>query len=120
MRWGRHISAAGTNIMLLVGYAIEHRTAETLAMNLTRLDARSITDLKTRLAALPPVMTPAAALMTEEKFFLDWFIRAVKEAKDKEALVNLLGTLAPTSEPDGTSPDPPETAPPILTASART
>jgi hypothetical protein len=108
MTLGRHISPAGTNIMLLVGYAIENRTSEALAMNLARLDARTIADLKTRLAALPPVMTPAAALLTEEKFFLDWFIRAVKEAKDKEALVNLLGTLTATSEPEGKPRDPAE------------
>jgi hypothetical protein len=108
MTLGRHISSGGTNIMLLVGYAIENRTSEVLAINLPRLDARTIGDLKARLAALPPVMTPAAALMTEEKFFLDWFIRAVKEAKDKEALVNLLGTLTVASQAEGKPRDPAE------------
>jgi hypothetical protein len=105
MTLGRHVSSAGTNIMLLVGYAIETRATEMLATNLPRLDARTTADLKTRLTALPPGMSPAASLLTEEKFYLDWFIRTVKEAKDKDALVNLLGTLEVT---EGTPRDPAE------------
>jgi hypothetical protein len=96
MTLGRHVTRAETVIMLLVGYAVEHRTLAVLAMNLPRLDARMIADLKARLAALPSAMSATASLLSEERFSLDWFIRVVKEVKDKEALVNLLGTLEVT------------------------
>jgi hypothetical protein len=90
---GRHVTLAGTNIMLLVGYALEHRVYETLAQELPRLDAGLIRYVKERMAALPVGMTPAGATRSEEKFFLDWFIRSVKLAKDKENLVTLLAPL---------------------------
>src|SRR5262249_14444282 len=93
MTLGRHISRAETAIMLLVGYAIESRSIEVLAMHLPRLDTRTVADLKTRLSALPAGISVAASLRSEEKYALDWFIRAVKEARDKEALMTLLGSL---------------------------
>ena len=43
--------------------------------------------LRTRLDALPAGMNTAMATETEETFFLDWFIRKAKGAKDKETLV---------------------------------
>ena len=90
---GRHASYAGTNIMLLSGYALEHRVYETLAQQLPKLDAKTIRYIKERLAALPAGMTPAATMQTEEKLFLDWFIRTVKQTKDKDSLVALLAPL---------------------------
>jgi len=93
MTLGRHISRAETAIMLLVGYAIESRSIEVLAMHLPRLDMRKVADLKTRLSVLPAGISVAASLQSEEKYALDWFIRAVKEARDNEALVNLMGSL---------------------------
>ena len=103
MTLGRHISLTGTNIMLLVGFAIEHLAIETLAHDLPRLDPGMIRDLKTRLDALPRGMNVAAAMETEETFFLDWFIRIVKGAKDKEALVAALDfiNLEPEGKPGG-------------------
>jgi hypothetical protein len=101
---GRHVSLAGTNVMLLVGYAVEHRTIETLALNLPKLNAKSIMDLKTRLCALPPGLGLAGALATEEKFYLDWLVRQVKEAKDKDSLLALLAFTG--IEPEGRGRDP--------------
>jgi hypothetical protein len=87
---GRHSTLAGTNIMLLVGYAIEHHLTETLARYLPKLDGKTLMELKSRLAALPPGVNTATALGSEEKFYLDWFVRKVKEAKDTESLVTTL------------------------------
>ena len=53
--------------------------------------AALIKDLKTRLDKLPPFTSQATMLRTCEEKTLDWFIREVKEAKDKDAL---LATLA--------------------------
>jgi hypothetical protein len=96
---GRHTSLTGTNIMLLSGYAVEHRMIETLALLLPGLDAGTIPDLKKRLAAIPAGMTTAESLATEEQYFLDWFMRTVKKAKDKESLVALLAFI--NKEPEG-------------------
>jgi hypothetical protein len=104
MTLGRHMTLTGTNIMLLVGFAIEHLATETLAHGLPRLDPGLIKDVKTRLDALPQGMDVAMALETEEVFFLDWFIRIVKGAKDKEALVAALDfvNLEEEGKPRGT------------------
>jgi hypothetical protein len=100
---GRHISLTGTNIMLLVGYGIEQVAGETLARHLPRLDPTSIKVVQKRLDDLPQGSNTAAAMQTEETFFLDWFVRIVKEAKDKESLVARL---------DFVNLDPDEKAPP--------
>jgi hypothetical protein len=89
----RHITLAGTNIMLLAGYAIEHRVFETLAQMLPKLDANTVRYVTMRMQGLPAAMTPAAAMESEEKSFLEWFIRKVKETKDKESLIALLAPL---------------------------
>jgi hypothetical protein len=96
---GRHMSLTGTNIMLLVGFAIEHLAIETLAHDLPRLDAGLIRGLSTRLDALPTGMNTAMAMETEETFFLDWIIRKAKGAKDKETLVTALDFI--NNEPEG-------------------
>jgi hypothetical protein len=90
---GRHISLAGTNIMLLVGYAIEHRVYEIFAQELPRLDAKAVKDMVSRLSVLPECMSTSEALRSEEKFLLDWFVRKVKEAKNKESLLVLFMPL---------------------------
>jgi hypothetical protein len=87
---GRHTSQNGVQIAVVVGYSIEHRLIETLALSLPKLSADEIKKLKTRLDNLPPGGTPAAAMKFEEKGFLDWFVREVKEKKDKESLLDLL------------------------------
>jgi hypothetical protein len=94
MTLGRHVSLDGSLIAVLVGYMVEHRMSETLAPYLPKLNAETIKGLKARLAALPPFGTPAAGLVPfEEKTSLDWLIRKVKEAKDKESLVAFLSPL---------------------------
>jgi hypothetical protein len=100
---GRHVPLAGTNLMLLVGFAIEHLAIETLAHDLPKLDAGLIKSLTTRLDALPAGMNTAMSTETEETFFLDWFIRMAKGAKDKETLVTALDfvNLEPEGKPRG-------------------
>jgi hypothetical protein len=93
MTLGRHVSHDGLLILLLVGYSIELRASETLALYLPKLDGKTIKDLKTRLGALPPSGSPAKAMQLEEKAGLDWFVRTVKETKDKESLLALLNPL---------------------------
>jgi hypothetical protein len=87
---GRHVSLEGGFITMLVGYQIEHRLTETLALYLPRLDAKAMKDLETRLDALPPFGSQAKALLACERETLDWFIRKVKESKDKESLLAFL------------------------------
>jgi hypothetical protein len=93
MTLGRHISRDGINVTLLAGNAIEYRVTEALALYLPRLNSTMIKDLKTRLDALPKGGTPAASLRGEEKWALNWFIRAVRETKDRDSLLTLLTPL---------------------------
>ena len=58
----RHASADGSLIAVLVGYTIEGRTGETLALYLPKLSAPMIKDLKARLLALPQGGTPTMGL----------------------------------------------------------
>ncbi len=99
MTLGRHCSLTGTNIMLLSGYAIEHRMIEALALHIPKLDPKIIPDLKKRIAAIPAGLSLGDALATEEQYFLDWFIRVVKKAKDKESLLAVLSFI--DNEPEG-------------------
>jgi hypothetical protein len=87
---GRHIGKDGVFIMTLTGYAIELRVGETLAHYLPKLDSTTIKALKRRLVELPPGGDLTNGMSYEEKSFLDWFIRKVKEAKNKEDLQALL------------------------------
>jgi hypothetical protein len=90
---GRHISQDGVLILVVLTYRIEHQLIDTLALNLPRLDAGAIKDLKKRLDALPPGTNPAQSMKVEEQFCLDWLARTVKEAKGLESLVTMLGGL---------------------------
>jgi hypothetical protein len=101
---GRHMSQRTINILLLVGFSIEHRVIETLALHLPRLNARRLEDLKARLAALPRGGTVAEALRYEDLFAMKWFIRQVNEAKDTDSLVDRLLFVA--VEPEGKVRDP--------------
>ena len=87
---GRHVSLDRSLITVLVGYSIEHRLNESLALYLPKLDAKTTKELKIRLDALPPFVSPSTALMTCEKETMDWFIRKVKETKTKEGLLAFL------------------------------
>jgi hypothetical protein len=90
MTLGRHISLDGSLICILVGYAIENRTSEMLAMYLPKLDAKTLKSLQTRVQALPQSGIPAKALLTCEEKTLTWFARKVESAKDTERLLALL------------------------------
>ncbi len=86
----RHASKDGSFISVLVGYNIEGRTGDTLALSLPKLDARTVKDLKARLDALPAGGSQATALRACEEKSLEWFIRKVKATKDKDALLAFL------------------------------
>ena len=99
----RQVTRAGTYVMLLVGYSLEHRTGEALALYLPKLDAGTLKGLPARLAALPPGLNAATALATEEHFYLDWLVRGVKGAKDEESLLTVLAFTG--LEPEGKGRD---------------
>ena len=86
-RLGRQVSRDGSLIGVLVGYSIEGRMIDALALFLPKLDPGTIKDLKTRLDALPEGGNPATGLRACEEKTLDWFINKVKSAKDKDCLL---------------------------------
>ena len=90
----RHTSRDGSLITVLVGYNIEQRGGQVLARYLPKLRPEAIKNLRSRIAALPRFDSPATALLTCELETVDWFIRQVEQAKDKESLLALLGMLA--------------------------
>jgi hypothetical protein len=94
MTLGRYTSRDGSLITVLVGYNIEQRGGQVLARYLPKLGPEAIKELRPRLAALPRFGTPATALLTCELETVDWLVRQVEQAKDKESLVALLGRLA--------------------------
>jgi hypothetical protein len=98
---GRHASLDGSLIGVLVGYAIEGKVYETLAASLPKLDARVLADLKRRLDAAPAGNRPAIAIRQCEENTVDWLIRRVKGAKDKESLVALLAFVGLSEEKRG-------------------
>jgi hypothetical protein len=93
---GRHVSLDGTLIGVLVGYSIEARASETLALHLPKLDARTIKELKSRLVNLAPGARPASALRNCEERTIDWLVRKLKGVKDKEDLLKLLSFVGIT------------------------
>jgi hypothetical protein len=98
---GRHASTDGTLISVLVGIAVDHSVTDVLAEHLPDLDKESLKKLAARLEMLPPAGTAALAMLSaEEHGGLDWFIRQVKQAKDKDQLLELLGEVS-----DGPSAD---------------
>ncbi len=99
---GRQVSRDGSLIGVLVGYNIEGRMNDAIALYLPKLDPQSIKALKTRLDALPDGGNPANGLRECEEKTLEWFINKVKSAKDKGSLVALLGPLAAVAkQPEG-------------------
>jgi hypothetical protein len=105
-RLGRQVSRDGSLIGVLVGYSIEARTIDALALCVPKLDSETIKDLKARLDALPEGGNPATGLRACEEKTLDWFIYKVKSAKDQASLVAMLTPLAVVStHPEGTVSD---------------
>jgi hypothetical protein len=101
---GRQVSLDGSLIGVLVGYSIEGRTSDALALHLPKLDPAMIKGLKQRLDALPQGGNPVAALRDCEAKTLEWFIRKLKSAKTTESLLALLAPL--TAPPEGKVGDP--------------
>jgi hypothetical protein len=91
---GRHVSLDGSLISVLVGYAIEGRLSDAIALYLPQLDPAAIRDLKARLDGLPQGGSPAVGLRVGEEKTLDWFINKVKAANDKERLLALATSIA--------------------------
>lgn len=87
---GRHASVDGSLIAVLVGYAIDARTGEALALDLPRLDAPMVKKLQAGLDALPAGGSQATALMACEATTLEWFMRRVKAAPDEKGLLAVL------------------------------
>ncbi len=98
---GRHVSRDSILIAMLVGDAIERRVGETIALALPGLDAGMLKGLKARLDALPPAGRPAAAMKFEEVFIVDWLVRKIKGARDRESLLTFLGRISQLSEEGG-------------------
>lgn len=103
---GRQVSLDGSLIGVLVGYSIEGRTNDALALYLPELDPGTIKDLKTRLDALPGGGNPVRGLRACEEKTLEWFIHKVNSARDKESLVALLAPFAVlAAQPEGRARD---------------
>jgi hypothetical protein len=90
---GRHVSPDGSLPSILTRYAIERCLGETLARYLPRLDAGALNDLNKRLGALPDRGTLATAMREEQLLETGWYVRKVKEAKDREAALAVLSEL---------------------------
>ncbi len=96
---GRHITADGTLIAVLVGIAIDQSVTNALAEHLPELDKESLKKLAARLDALPPGQGSAEAMrIGEERGGLEWFIRQVKQARDRDQLLALLAEMCDTRE----------------------
>jgi hypothetical protein len=93
-RMGRQVSRDGSLIGVLVGYSIEGRMNDALALFLPNLDPGTIKDLKTRLDALPEGGNPTTGLRVCEEKTLNWFIHKVESAKDTESLIAVLTPIA--------------------------
>jgi len=87
---GRQVSLDGSLIGVITGYAIEAHTYDALAIDLPRLNADTLNDLKSRLAALPPGGRPALAIKDAEENTVEWIGGKVKETKDVAELQKLL------------------------------
>jgi hypothetical protein len=72
--------------------------SETLALNLPKLNAELIKDLKKRLDALPPGGSLATGVREEQLLETGCFVRQVKEAKDPGSLLVVMGRLRGSAE----------------------
>jgi RNA polymerase sigma factor (sigma-70 family) len=90
----RHVSQDGTLDGLWGGYQVEHLMSEALARYLPGIDAQTTKALKARLDALPPGGSVATATMRVEDSMLNWVVGEVREAKDRENLLDFLSQLA--------------------------
>jgi hypothetical protein len=89
----RHITQDGSIVLLHAGNMIEQHLIDTLALYLPQLDAKTLKTLKTRLESLPRGGNLATTLKVEERLLLDWLVRQVKQARDKESLLDFAARL---------------------------
>jgi hypothetical protein len=90
----RHVGQDGALDGLWGGYQSERRAGDVIALQLPKLDAKTVKDLKSRLDTLPPGGSAAAATERMEESLLDWIMGEVQEANDKESLLAFLSQLA--------------------------
>jgi RNA polymerase sigma factor (sigma-70 family) len=97
---GRHVALDGTLDSLWASGDIQQRTGETLTVDLPRLDAKLIKDVKKRLDGLPAGGSVARATLRMEAELMSWIVGEIKEAKDRESLLAFLSQLCGgSSEP---------------------
>jgi hypothetical protein len=101
MTLSRHTTWDGSLPSLVTCYANERRLSETLALNLARLDAQTIKDLTKRLGALPAGGSLATGVRQEQLLESGWFVRKVREAKDRDSLLAFLGRMCNNSRDEG-------------------
>jgi RNA polymerase sigma factor (sigma-70 family) len=99
----RHVSQDGTLDGLRAGYRGERLLGQVLARYLPGIDAKMAKDLKKRLDDLPPGARPGTATLRMEECLLNWIVGEVREAKDKEGLLEFVSQLC------GLKGDPAET-----------
>jgi hypothetical protein len=101
MTLSRHTTCDGSLPSLVTCFANERRLSETLALYLPRLDAQTIKDLTKRLGALPAGGSLAAGVLQEQLLESGWFVRKVREAKDRDSLLVFLGGVCHNSRNEG-------------------
>ena len=87
-------------ISLLVQYAIEHMVIDVLAQKLTDLDAAHLDALTERLDGLPKGGSLRAAFEFEQRIYVGWARRAVRESKDDAQAVQTLRSIVAESATD--------------------
>jgi hypothetical protein len=97
----RHTTWDGSLPSIVTCFANERRLSETLAHYLPGLDAQTLKDLTKRLGALPAGGSLAAGVRQEQLLESGWFVRKVREAKDRDSLLAFLGRMCNNSHDEG-------------------
>ncbi|MBL7039663.1 MAG: hypothetical protein ISR77_13590 [Pirellulaceae bacterium] len=87
-------------ISLLVQYAIEHMVIDVLTQELTDLDAAHLDALTERLDGLPKGGSLRAAFEFEQRIYVGWARRAVRESEDDAQAVQTLRSIVAESATD--------------------
>ncbi len=103
--WGISFEEDGVFVLLPQGSAARLLTSlarlrARMRFEAGQLEAKTIKDLKMRLDALPPFGSQVTALLACERTTLDWFVRRVKEKKDKESLLAFFSWVGLTEGKD--------------------
>lgn len=89
---GRHAGQEGVIVLIniLVGFAIESQTIETIAANLQHLDQSQRDVLAQQLAGVSPDLDMRRALQGEKDVFLGWLIREIEGGRSQDAILALV------------------------------